>query len=157
MIYETKIDEAVLNCIDTETGVILDETLYTTLQSDAEAYAEELALESKNAKAEAKAIKEEVSKLQMRQYAAEERATRCKAMLKFLLRGEKMKTPRCSVYYQTSKSVNVQADFAELRAIDPDFVRVREEYNKTAIKKALDGGKEIPGCSIEEKVNIVVR
>ena len=157
MIYETIIHEDVLACVNPDTGEILNEEMYNNVCEDAENFAEQLALEVKNCKAKTKAIKEEVKNLQNRALASENKEERCKALLRYVLHGKKLKTPRASVYYRKSKSVDVRADFDELLAVNPDFVRIRQEYNKTAIKEALEDGQTIPKCEIVEKESVVVR
>lgn len=157
MIYDTNIHEDVLTCIDTETGEILNEELYNRICDDSKKFAEELALEVKNCKAQAKAIKDEVKSLQNKALSTENRMERCKWLLRYILHSETLKTPRASVFYRTSQSVDVRADFDELLAVDPNFVRVRQEYNKTAIKKALESGQDVPKCEIVEKESVIVR
>lgn len=157
MIYDTVIHEDVLACVNPETGEILNEELYNSVCDDAERFAEELALEVKNCKAETKAIKEEVKNLQNKALASENKEERCKALLRYILHGKKLKTPRASVYYRKSQSVDVKADFDELLAVNPNFIRIRQEYNKVAIKEALENGQVIPKCEIIEKESVVVR
>lgn len=157
MIYDTEIYDNILTCVDPETGEVFDEETYDAIQSDIEHVAEQLALEVKNAKAEVKAIKDEVKNLQNKALSAENREERCKGLLRYLLHGEKFKTPRANVFYRKSKSVDVRADFDELAAVNPGFIRVRKEYNKTAIKEALENGQVVPGCEMVEKESVIVR
>ena|GEM_PF-2607375 len=157
MIYDTTIHEEALTCVDPETGEIFNQDLYDTICEHTETFAEQLALEIKNCKAEAKAIKDEVKNLQTKALSAENREERCKALLRFVLHGEKLKTPRANVYYRTSQSLDVRADFDELAAVNPDFIRVRKEYNKTAIKDAIAAGQDVPGCEMVEKTSVIVR
>ena len=110
MIYETEIHDNVLSCIDPETGEVFDEETFDSIQEDVSYMAEQLALEIKNTKAEVKAIKEEVKNLQNKALGAENRMERCKGLLRYLLHGEKFKTPRASVFYRKSQSVDVRAD-----------------------------------------------
>ncbi|MBR0384781.1 MAG: siphovirus Gp157 family protein [Eubacteriaceae bacterium] len=157
MIYNTQITNEIINCFDPETGEVFNEEAYSTLCKGDETIAENLALEIKNRKAEIKVLKEEIALLQSKMEASENKKKQVTELLRFVLKGEKLKTPLVSVYYKSTKSVEADADFDKLTEINPDFVRIRKDYNKTEIKKAIEAGQEVPGCQIVEKQSLIVR
>ena len=157
MIYETHTKE-LINCFDPETGEVFNEEAYTTLCESDETMAENLALEIKNCKAVTKALKEEIALLQSKMEASENKKKQVTELLRFVLKGEKLKTPLVTVYYKSTKSVEAaDVDFDKLAEINSDFVRIRKDYNKTEIKKAIEAGQQVPGCQIVEKQSLIVR
>ena len=159
-LYE--IDQEILDCVDDETGEILDVEKLDALQMEREAKLEGVALWVKDMKAEAAAVKEEADKLTARRKALENRIESVKEWLLRALDGEKLKTPRCNVYQTHSQRLKV-ADEAGLISFlktleDPGrFVRYTEELRKDEIKKALKDDYEIPGACLEETESIVIK
>jgi len=160
-LYE--IDQDILDCVDLETGEILDTEKLDALQMEREAKLEGVALWVKDLKAEAAAVKEEADKLNARKKALDNKIEGLKNWLLYALGGEKLKTPRCSVYQTHSTRLSV-ADEAELiNAIetldDPErFLRFRTpELKKDEIKKAMKDGWTFIGASIEETESVVIK
>ena len=160
-LYE--IDQAILDCVDLETGEILDGEKLTALQMEREAKLEGVALWVKDLKAEAEAVKAEADKLTARKKALDNKIDSIKTWLASALNGEKLKTARCNVY-QTHSTRLAVANEAELVKFlqtleDPErFLRFREpELRRDEIRKALKDDYEIPGASLEETESIVIR
>ena len=160
-LYE--IDQDILDCVDTETGEILDTEKLDALQMEREKKLEGVALWIKDMRAEAAAVKEEADKLTARKTALENKIDGLKEWLKFALGGEKLKTPRCNVYQTHSQRVAV-ADEAKLISFlqtleEPEkFLRFKEpELKKNEIKQALKDGYEIPGAALEETESVVIK
>ena len=157
------IDQGILDCIDAETGEILDIDKLNALQMEREAKLEGVALWVKDMKAESAAVKEEADKLNARKKALDNKIDGLKNWLLFALGGEKLKTPRCQVY-QTHTTRLAVADEAGLieslkKSEDPEkFLRFKEpELRKDDIKKALKEGVEIPGATLEESESVVIK
>ena len=104
-LYE--IDQEILDCVDMETGEILDTERLDALQMERERKLEGVALWVKDLKAEAAAVKEEADKLKAREKSLNNKIDGLKNWLLYALNGEKMKTPRCNVYYTHSQRVAV--------------------------------------------------
>lgn len=160
-LYE--IDQNILDCIDPETGEILDTEKLDALQMEREDKLEGVALWIKDLRAESAAVKEEADKLTARRKALDNKIDGLKAWLLFALNGEKLKTPRCNVYQMHSQKVAV-ADEAGLinylqTQTDPEkFLRfLTPELRKDEIKKALKDGYEIPGAKLEETESVVIK
>lgn len=124
-LYE--IDSTIMDCVDEETGEIIDLEKLEALNIERDKKVEGIALAVKNYAAEAKAIKEEE---------------------------EKLKTARVSVFYKSNESVTID-DLGSLseeyiRIPEP-------QADKTAIKKAIKAGKEVAGAHLETSKSVIVR
>lgn len=160
-LYE--IDQAILDCVDLETGEILDSDALDALQMEREAKLEGVALWVKDLKAEAEAVKAEADKLNARKKALDNKIDSIKAWLLYALNGEKLKTPRCNVY-QTHNTRLAVANEAELVKFlqtleDPErFLQFKEpELKKNEIKNALKDGFVIPGAALEPTESVVIK
>ena len=157
------IDQDILDCVDAETGEILDTEKLDALQMEREAKLEGVALWVKDLKAEADAVKAEADKLTARKKALDNKVESIKAWLLEALAGEKLKTPRCNVYLTHSQRVSVPDEAGLIGFLqtlnDPDrFLRFKDpELKKDEIKKALKEGTIIPGASLEETESVVIR
>jgi len=160
-LYE--IDQDILNCVDMETGEIIDSDALDALQMEREAKLEGVALWEKDLMAEAAAVKEEADKLMARKRALDNKIAALKSWLLIALNGEKLKTPRCNVYQTHSQRVAVADEeklIEFLKTLDePErFLRFREpELRKDEIKKALKDDYHIPGAELEETESVVIK
>ena len=151
-LYE--IDEAILACIDQETGEIIDPEQLDALQIEREAKLEGVALWIKDLKAEAEALKAEKQAFAERQKAAETKAVRLKKWLADALAGEKFKTTRVAVSFRKTKSVQV----SDIWALDESFIKYAEPTaDKAAIKKAIEAGEEVNGATLVESLSLSVK
>ena len=102
----------------------------------------------------AKAVKEEKDKLAERHKAAENRVENLKQYLMHVLNGQKFKTPKVTISY--GKSVSVDAP--DWRVVPEAYLKTKDpELDKTAIKKALQEGLSVPGASLVEKQHIRIK
>ena len=149
-LYE--IDSAIMDCVDEETGEIIDLEKLEALNIERDKKVEGIALAVKNYAAEA--IKEEEEKLAKRRRSCENAAQRCKDYLSHALDGEKLKTARVSVFYKSSESVTID----DLGSLAGEYIRIPEpQADKTAIKKAIKAGKEVTGAHLETSKSVIVR
>ena len=159
------IDQEILDCVDMETGEILDSGKLTALQMERDRKLEGVALWVKDLNAEAEAVKAEADKLTARKRALDNKIAGLKMWLMIALDGEKLKTPRCNVYQTHSQRLAVIGDekdliaWLERNAKDPrDYIRYREpELRKDEIKKALKDGIEIEYAKLEETESVVIK
>ena len=151
-LYE--INEEILNCVDMETGEIIDAERLSQLQIAFDDKVEVIALWIKNLLADAEAIKEEKNKLADRQRVCENKAKRLKEYLSGFLGGQKFSTPRVAISYRRSESVEVQ-DATEL---PEEYLKFAEPtVDKTKVKKALKEGIELAGVALVENQNIQIK
>lgn len=151
-LYE--IDEEILNCVDMETGEIIDVEKLGQLQLARDDKVEGIALWIKNLLSDADAIKSEEEKLAQRRKANENKAKNLKEYLSKFLNGQKFRTPKVSISYRKSESVEV----TDISKLDDDYLKFAEPtVDKTKVKKALKAGTVLQGVSLVENQNIQIR
>lgn len=151
-LYE--IDEQILNCIDEETGEIIDADMLNALQMERDAKIEGVALWIKDLKAEAEALKAEKIAFEKRQKTCENRAESLKQWLAVALNGERFKTTKCDVSFRTAKSINITDVFA----LDSKFLKFSDPTaDKTAIKKAIEAGENVSGAELIERKSVTIK
>ena len=151
-LYE--IDNAIMNCVDMETGEIVDMEALEDLQMERNQKIENIGCWIKNLLADAKALKEEKDNLAARQKAAENKAASLKAFLSRYLNGEKFKTAKVAISYRKSDSV----DITEGAVIPEEYLKYSEPTpDKIGLKAALKAGEKIQGISLVTSNNIQIK
>ena len=157
-IYE--IDNNIMNCIDMETGEVIDTDKLNELQMERDAKIENVALWIKELKAETEAIKNEKQALAERQRVAENKAESLKNWLAYALNGEKFKTAKCSISYRNSESVEVTEEGLEALMRDHEDLLTYKtpEPNKKAIKDAIkNDGLTVAGVQLVQKTSTIIK
>jgi hypothetical protein len=151
-LYE--IDQQLLDCIDLETGEIIDAEKLNALMMERDEKIEKVALWIKELKAEAEALKAEKQSFADRQRAAENKIESLKKWLADALNGEKFKTTKVAVSFRKTKSVDVPDVFA----LDENYIKYAEPTaDKAAIKKAIEAGETVKGAQLVENVSISIK
>lgn len=154
------IDNAILNCIDPETGDVIDLEALEALTMAREEKIENVALWIKDLKAEAEALKAEEKKLADRRRAAENKAESLKEFLRLSLDGQKFKTARTAISYTTSHPVEIEDEdlFLEwAQGNAPEYLKVTTEISRTAIKQAIEAGTDVRYATIGSKKSITIK
>lgn len=156
-IYE--INEQILNCIDLETGEIIDIDKLNELQLEKDAKIENVACWIKELKAEAEAIKAEKQTLAERQKVAENKAESLKKWLAYALDGQKFKTSKCSISYRKSEAVEVTEEgLNNLMQEHNELLTYKApEPNKKAIKDALKDGLSVQGVQLVQNTSTIIK
>ena len=156
-IYE--IDEKILNCIDLETGEIIDIDKLNELQLEKDAKIENVACWIKELKAEAEAIKTEKQTLAERQRVAENKAESLKKWLAYALQGEKFKTAKCSVSFRKSEVVEITDEGLNnlMKEHDELLTYKAPEPNKKAIKQAIKDGLSVEGVQLVQNTSTIIK
>ena len=150
-LYE--INEAILSCVDPETGEADAEKL-DELMLMREEKLENLALWVKDLKAEADAIKAEEKALAERRQAKERKAESIKAYLEKELAGQKFETSRAVCSFRKSQKVEI----TDLDKIPDDYLRYSAPIaDKTAIKAAIKDGLKIEGAELVDSVTMSIK
>ena len=105
---------------------------------------------------EADILDKEIKRLQAKKKAIENKADRLKSMMQNALNVaglEKFKTPLYSFNIKTSESLEVES----IDNIPREFLRIKKEADKLAIKKAIKDGLVIDGCKIVVNKNLGVK
>ena len=141
--------------IDPETGEILNIDELDKLELAKDVKVENICLYIKNLDSDAVAYKTEKDSFAKKQKAAENKAARLKAYLQGMLAGEKFKSNKVTVSYRKSKSVEV----ADVNSIPEEYLTITQKVDpdKMAIKKAIESGIEVQGCSLVEKQNMQIK
>ena len=161
-LYE--IDQEILDCVDIETGEILDAEKLDALQMERETKLEGVSLWIKDLTAEATAVKEEADKLTARKRALDNKITALKSWLLIALNGEKLKTPRCNVYQTHNTKLTVIDEQSVVNWIQTHYQEPEQflkfslpESRKDAVKAEIKSGKEIPGAALEATESVVIK
>ena len=157
-----QIDSALAECVDAETGEILDVEKLLELNMAREQKIENIALWVKNDVAEAKAIREEEKTLAARRQALERAAESKKKYLDSVLNGEKFSTPRCSISYRKTTSVEVSDMGAVVAWMlanghDGEVTYNAPTVSKTDLAPLLKNGAEIDGATLVQGVSMGVK
>lgn len=152
-LYE--IDYEIMNCIDFETGEVVDVEKLTSLQMEREHKIEAVALWVKNLKAEAAAYKAEKAAFADREKRAKNKIESLEKWLTNALNGEKLETNRVAISFRKSKAVDVLDDgkipdsyMTQTLTVTPD---------KKGIREAIEYGLNVPGCALVERNNIQIK
>lgn len=144
--------------VDEETGEIKNFDAVESLNAQFEEKAESVACYIKNLAAFADDLKAEEGTLSARRKSAERRIDSMKKYLTSCLESvgkDKVETVRARISFR--KSVQVQIE--DEAALPADYVTttVTKSPDKTAIKKAIQGGQDVTGASLVEKRNIQIK
>lgn len=151
-LYE--INEAILECIDEETGEILDGEKLTALSMERDEKIENVALWYKNLLADAEAYKAEKISFYQKEIAARNKAEKVKQWLYATLAGNNFKTTRVSVNFRKTESVKV----VSLIDVPNDFLRYKEpEVDKVAVRKAIKEGATVGGVVLEQATSMSIK
>lgn len=150
-----QIDQAILECLDAETGEIIDAEKLNALFMEKNQKIENIALWIKNLQADALAYKAEKDAFAARQKAAENKVESLKAYLVSALDGQKFSTAKCAVSFRKSEAVQVD----DVNSIPAEWTRIKTtiEPDKTALKAALKAGREITGCKLVENTSVQIK
>lgn len=153
-LYE--IDNEIMNCIDEETGEIIDLERLEALEMERDRKISNVACWIKDLRAEAEAIKAEKQALEKRQKAAENKAENLKEWLAKVLQGEKFKDAKVSISYRKSEKVVFAEDFAYV-TLPTKYRKITVEPKKTELKEALKNGETFEGVQLVESTNIQIK
>ena len=152
-LYE--IDKGILECIDQETGELIDAERLGNLQMERSQKIENIALWIKNLESDALAFKAEKEAFADREKAAKTKAEQLKNYLADALAGQKFSSNRCAVTFRKSNKVEV----LDVEKIPLEYlvskVEVKPDIN--TIKSLLKEGQEISGCKLVEKLNTQIK
>ena len=150
-LYE--INEAILNCIDPDTGEV-DYDKFDALMMERNDKIENMACWVKDLLAEAAAIRAEEKALAERRKAKENRAESISRYLEMMLDGQKFETSRAVCSFRKSQKVEI----TDLEKIPDDYLRYSAPTaDKTAIKAAIKDGLTIEGAELVDSVTMSIK
>ena len=156
-LYE--IDNAILDCIDLETGEVIDTEKLDALQIERDTKIENVACWIKDLRAENEAIKSEKQKLDSRRKVNENKIESLMGWLNYALNGTKFKTGKCAISFRASEGVEVTEEGLEalMKEHDELLTYKAPEPNKTAIKQALKDGLTVAGVELVRNTNVIIK
>lgn len=152
-LYE--IDSEIMNCIDPETGEILDFERLEHLQMERQTKIENVALWVKNLKADMSAYKVEKDVFAEREKQTKRKIESLSQWLTVALDGQRVSTNRVAISFRKSESVEIVED----EKIPGEYIKIKMEKqpDKVAIKEAIKNGETVPGCKLVSKNNIQIK
>lgn len=153
-LYE--IDNEILDCLDVETGEIIDPERLSELQIARDEKIEGVALWIKNLNAEIAAYKAEKDTFAEREKKAKDKVESLKKWISEALNGNKYISNKVAVTFRNSESVEI----TDVESIPKDYMRTKTtvEPDKIAIKDAIKNSNlTIPGAEIVVKQNIQIK
>lgn len=152
-LYE--IDNAILDCVDVETGEVFDIDKFEELSLSRDAKIEGICLWIKNLTAEAEALKAEKDAFAARQKAAENKAESLKRYISGYLDGTKYETTKVKVSFRKSESLEIE----EGTIIPDEYLKFKvPDVDKVSLKAAVKAGLvNLDGVQIVEKLNIQIK
>lgn len=156
-----EIDQAILGCVDAETGEVVDFDKLDELTMAREEKLENIALYIKALKAEAAAIREEEKSLAARRKVKENKVERLREYLSRALDGQPFETARVALSFRSSQAVKVTDNVALLDFLEDGYddclsykaPTVRLDGVKLLIKRGVD----VPGAEIETRNNLQMK
>lgn len=152
-LYE--IDNAILECIDAETGELIDYERFESLQMERNQKIENVACWIKNLQADAIAFKAEKDAFAEREKSAKNKIESLKKWLLFALEGQKFSTTKCAVSFRKSEQVEI----IDLESVPKELVTETVEIkpDKMRIKAILKDGQTVSGCQLIENYNTQIK
>ena len=149
-----QIDREIMDCIDMDTGEVVDIERLSKMQMVRERKLEGVALCIKNLRADALAYKAEKEAFAERERQAKDKAERLSEWLTNALDGERIETNRVAVSFRKSESVMVDEE-----KCPEEYMNKKVTYSpdKTRIKAAIKAGKTVEGCELVLRNNIQIK
>lgn len=157
-----QIDNAIMECLDFETGEVTDFERLEQLVLARDAKIEGVALYIKNLQSTAAAIRAEEIGLADRRREMERKVERLKEYLTTALDGAKFETPRVKMSFRSSTSVEIGDELRLLEWLEKNHHDECVEYKLPKIRvsevgKLLKEGKEVPGACLVTKSNLQLK
>ncbi len=152
-LYE--IDQEIMQCLDMETGEIIDPERLNALQMERTSKIENVALWVKNLQADALAYKAEKEAFAEREKKALAKVESLKRWLATACDGQKFNTWRCAVTFRKSEKVEILDD----RLLPKDMLieNLVVSPDKKKIKEALKAGQHVEGCFLVTNMNPTIK
>ena len=150
-LYE--INQAIMDCMDMETGEILDVHQLDALQMQLEDKLEGIGCWIKNLEAEAAAYKAEKDSFAAREKAAKNKAASLKNYLAGYLQGCPFETLRVKISFRKSETLEV----SESAAVPEEYLKHTVDVDIAELKKAVKAGLVLDGVQLIQKQNIQIK
>lgn len=156
----TEMENALLECIDPETGEITDLDKLQQLGLELQDKVKNIGLYIINLRADIKALKEQEDKFKARRKTLENKVENLSQYLESNIDGKAFKFDEFTITHRASASVEIKDKCAfDLFAMEhPEYLLETEiKPDKASIKLAIANGESIPGCEIVTKQNMQIK
>lgn len=152
-LYE--INSQILDCIDPETGEVMDIDRLEALNMAKAEKVDNVACWIKNLEADVLAFEAQEKAFADRKAAAKRKIDSLKHYLTDALGGQNFSSDRCAVSFRRSKAVSVLDE----AVVPAEYMteKITRTPNKTAIAALLKTGAAVPGCELVERMNPSVK
>ena len=151
-LYE--INEKILECIDLETGELIDAEKLTELSMERDAKIENICLWIKNLTAEFEALKTEKQAFEERQRITKNKIESLKSYISAFLDGAKFESAKVKVSFRKSESL----DISEGAVIPEEYLKYKEpDVDKKGLTAAIKDGQAFEGIHLVSKQNIQIK
>lgn len=147
-----------------ETGEIADNSelikeMYQGLELSLSEKLDNTALLIKELESAESTLKNEADRLNKKAKAYKNKIENLRELMKFALKSsdnDKLKTDKFT--FSVRKTLSVEIDENLSPDLLPDsLIRIKKEFNKTAIKKALEDFESVEGCKLVENESLQIR
>lgn len=152
-IYE--INQSILECLDADTGEIIDPERLDSLLMEKDQKIENVACWIKNLLSDADAIKAEKDALAEREAKCRKKAEDLKNWLATILEGQKFNSPKCAVSFRKSTKLQILDESIIPKKYMVKTVTTKPDAN--TIKDLIKKGQEVRGCVLVENQNIQIK
>lgn len=157
-----KIDREIMECLDPETGEIVDFERLEELHLEKEQKIESVAMYIKNLAAEAAGIKLEEDALAARRKVKENKVKRLKEYLTDILGGQKFETAKVALSFRSSTGTEITDASALLDWLERNNKENCIKYKAPEIAvgevgKLLKAGEDVPGAALVSRSNIQIK
>ncbi len=150
-LYEIK--REILDCIDTETGEIIDYEKLEALSIEKDEKIENILLWIKNLKAQAAALQAEKLNFAQRQKVCENQIERLETYITDVLGGNKWESAKVKASFRKSEKLK----FSEDAVIPEEFKKHKFDVDVMGLKTAIKNGREFDGITIEACQNLQIK
>jgi hypothetical protein len=150
-----EIEQAILDCLDTETGEVIDFEQLTQLDMDRQHKIDNITCWYKQLSAESDAIDVEIKALSDRMKSKKNKADSLKLYLSDILGGMKFESARNKISWRASDEVAILNE-----SLIPDKYKIEQfdvKISKADIKKDIKDGITVTGAELVYKNNIQIK
>lgn len=152
-----EIDRAIMDCIDQETGEIIDLERLNELQIERDAKIKNVAQWYRNLMDDAESFKKNKEYFAEKEKAAKNKAESLKDWLNYALKGNKFVADDKTVAISYRKSETIE--IPDEAIIPRKYQKVEKivKIDKIAIKEAIKSGLKVKGAELVERQNIQIK
>ena len=156
-----EIDQAILACVDGETGEIVDFDKLDQLTMARDEKLENIALYIKSLEADAAAIKAEEKALADRRKVKENKAKRLREYLAGALGGQPFETARVHLSFRASAGVKITDERTLRQWLEENHADCLKykmpDISIDGVKQLIKWGEAVPGAELEQRNNLQLK